>query len=113
MRDFALGRDFNLIFAARNSLLHLPSTTDLVAALTAVGRHLTPGGVFAFDINPDVRMLARPLGQRFPVMELTTATFGSLCVEETHDYDPGTQVNRGTWYISAPDKPSRGPITIP
>jgi hypothetical protein len=106
MRDFALGRDFNLIFVARNSLLHLLSTTELLAALTAVRRHLTPDGVFAFDIfNPDVRMLARPSGQRFPVMEVTTATFGPLCVEETRDYDPVTQVNRGTWYISAPDKP--------
>jgi SAM-dependent methyltransferase len=106
MRDFALGREFNLIFVARNSLLHLLSTTDVLAALTAVRRHLSPDGVFAFDIfNPDVRMLALPSGQRFPVMEVTTATFGPLCVEATHDYDPVTQVNRGTWYISAPDKP--------
>src|SRR3712207_8802778 len=34
-----------------------------------------------------------------------TTLFRSLCVEETHDYDPVTQVNRGTWYISAPDRP--------
>jgi SAM-dependent methyltransferase len=105
MRDFALGREFSLIFVARNSLLHLLSTEDLLAAFTAVTRHLTPGGIFAFDIfNPDVRLLARPSGQRFPVMEVSTATFGRLTVEETHDYDPATHVNRGTWYISAPDK---------
>jgi len=106
MRDFVLGRDFNLIFVARNSLLHLLSTGDLLAALTAVRRHLTSDGVFAFDIfNPDVRMLARPRGQRFAVMEVATATFGPLSVEATNDYDPVTQVNRGTWYISTPDKP--------
>jgi hypothetical protein len=105
MRDFALGREFSLIFLARNSLLHLLSTEDLLATFTAVRRHLTPGGIFAFDIfNPDVRMLARPSGQRFPVMEMSTATFGPLCVEATHDYDPATQVNHGIWYISAPDK---------
>ena len=105
MRNFALDRDFNLIFVARNSLLHLLSTVDLLTALTAVGRHLAPDGVFAFDIfNPDVRILARPLGQRFPVMEVRTAKFGPLCVEETHDYDSATQVNRGTWYISTPDR---------
>ena len=74
MRDFALGRNFDLIFVARNSLLHLLSTTDLLAALTAVRRHLTPDGVFAFDIfNPDVGRLARPSGQRFPVMEVSTS----------------------------------------
>jgi SAM-dependent methyltransferase len=106
MRDFALGRAFNLIFVARNSLLHLLSTADLLAALTAVRRHLTPDGVFAFDIfNPDVRLLARPRGQRFPVVEVATETFGPLRVEATHDYDSVTQVNRGTWYISTPEQP--------
>src|SRR5262245_39164942 len=50
MRDFTLDRTFDLIFVARNSLLHLLSTRDLVAALTAVRRHLAPDGVFAFDI---------------------------------------------------------------
>jgi len=56
MRDFALDREFDLIFIARNSLLHLLSTTDLHAAFSAVRRHLTP----------DVRMLARPSARRFP-----------------------------------------------
>lgn len=105
MRDFAFGRDFNLIIVARNSLLHLLSTADLLAALTAVRRHLAQDGVFAFDIfNPDVRLLARPPGQRFPVMDVGTTRFGPLSVEATHDYDSATQVNRGTWYISAPDR---------
>ena len=106
MRHFALGRAFSLVFVARNSLLHLLSTEDLLAAFAAVRRHVAPGGIFAFDIfNPDVRRLARPAGQRFPAIEVTTAAFGRVCVEETCDYDSATQVNRGTWYISAPDKP--------
>ena len=105
MRDFALGREFDLIFIARNSLLHLLSTVDLLAAFTAVRRHLAPDGVFAFDIfNPNDRLLARPAGQRFHIMDAETATFGSLCVEGTNDYDPATQVNRATWYISTTDK---------
>jgi SAM-dependent methyltransferase len=105
MRDFALGRNFNLIFVARNSLLHLLSTADLLAALTAIRRHLAPDGVFAFDIfNPNVSLLARTAGQRFPVMDANTATFGPLAVEATNDYDSATQVNRGTWYISTPDR---------
>lgn len=108
MRQFDLGRRFSLIFIARNSLLHLLSSADLLAAFYAVRRHLAPNGLFAFDIfNPDVRILALPRGQRFPVMEVTTETFGSLRVEGTHDYDPATQVDRGTWYISAADKPDQ------
>ena len=105
MRRFALGRAFDLVFVARNSLLHLLSTADLLAALGAAGRHLSPDGVFAFDIfNPDLGLLARPAGQRVPVMEVSTATFGPLRVESTHDYDSATQVNRAAWHISAPDR---------
>jgi ubiquinone/menaquinone biosynthesis C-methylase UbiE len=101
MRDVALNREFDLVFAARNSLLHLLSTADLLAALAAVRRHLSPRGLFAFDIfNPSVGLLARPAGQRVPVMEVTTPAFGALSVEGTGDYDAMTQVNRATWYVS-------------
>ena len=105
MRGFELGREFNLIIVARNSLLHLLSTEDLLAALTAVRRHLTQDGVFAFDIfNTNVALLARPAGQRFPVMEEKSTPFGPLRVEATNDYDAATQVNRATWFISTPDR---------
>jgi hypothetical protein len=62
--------------------------------------------MFAFDVfNPDVRILAKPTGQRFPVMEVETGLFGTLSVDGTHDYDSATQVNRATWYVSAPGNP--------
>jgi SAM-dependent methyltransferase len=112
MRDFALGREFNLIIVARNSLLHLLSTEDLLAAFTAIRRHLTPDGVFAFDIfNPSVAVLSKPAGQRFPVMEVRETPFGPLTVESTNDYDAATQVNRATWYISTPER--RDAWTVP
>jgi SAM-dependent methyltransferase len=103
MRNFSLGRRFALIFIARNSLLHLHSTEDILAAFSMVRRHLTPGGIFAFDIfNPDVRLLARPSDQRFPLFQVETESFGKLSVEGTTDYDPATQVGHGHWYVSAP-----------
>jgi hypothetical protein len=34
---------------------------------------------------------------------VTTTTFGRLWVEGTFDYDPVTQVNRGTWHVSTAD----------
>jgi SAM-dependent methyltransferase len=106
MRDFDLGRRFALIFIARNSLLHLHSTDDLLAAFAAVRRHMATGGIFAFDIfNPNVQLLARPSDQRFPVFQKETESFGRLSVEATNDYDPATQVGRGRWYISVPGKP--------
>ena len=106
MRNFDLGRQFGLIFIARNSLLHLHSTEDILAAFAMVKRHLAPDGMFAFDIfNPNVRMLARPAGQRFSVTQVETESFGTLSVEGTNDYDSDTQVNRGCWYVSAQGKP--------
>jgi len=106
MRNFDLDRRFGLIFIARNSLLHLHSTEDLVAAFVAARRHLAPGGIFAFDVfNPNVRLLARPAGERFPGFQKETEVFGTLSVEETYDYDAATQIGRGRWYISAQGKP--------
>jgi SAM-dependent methyltransferase len=113
MRRFDLGRQFPFIFVARNSLLHLTATEDILATFAAVRRHLTPGGIFAFDVfTPDPRILARPLGQRFPVMEVTTEAFGKLSVEGTHSYDPVTQVDRGTWYVSASGKPDAWVVSV-
>ncbi len=107
MRDFDLGRRFALIFIARNSLLHLHSTEDILATFAMVRRHLAPGGMFAFDIfNPSVRLLARPPNQRFPVMQVETESFGTLAVEATSDYDAEKQVSFGCWYVSVPGRPN-------
>jgi SAM-dependent methyltransferase len=106
MRNFSLGRRFGLIFIARNSLLHLHSSEDILSAFAMVRRHLAPEGIFAFDIfNPNVRILASPPGQRFSVFQKETESFGTLAVEGTNDYDSATQVNRGHWYVSAQGKP--------
>ncbi len=106
MRNFHLGRQFGLIFIARNSLLHLHSTDDLLAAFAAIKRRLAPEGILAFDIfNPNVQLLARPSSQRFPAFQVETKSFGKLSVEESTDYDPAMQVGRARWYISAPGNP--------
>ena len=60
MRDFDLGRRFALVIVGCNSLAHLVRNEDLASCLTAVARHLAPGGVFAFDVvNPSLRELSR------------------------------------------------------
>lgn len=106
MRGFELGRRFALIFIARNSLLHLSTAADFAALFAAVRRHLAPGGRFAFDVfNPDVRILARPKGERSVLMRVPSARYGELTVEAANDYDAATQVNRATWFVSAPGRP--------
>jgi len=113
MRKFDLGRKFGLIFIARNSMLHLHSTDDLLSAFAAIRQHLTPRGIFAFDIfNPNVRLLAQPSGQRHSVFEKESESFGKLSVEETFHYDPATQVGHSRWYISTPEKPDAWVVPI-
>ena len=113
MRDFDLGRLFSLIFVARNSLLHLESAADFRRVLACVRRHLAPGGMFAFDVfNPDVRILARPGGQRVPLMRIESGPFGELAVESTVDYDAATQVGLSPGYVSAPGRPDAWTFSI-
>jgi SAM-dependent methyltransferase len=103
MRAFDLGRRFGCIYVARNSLLHLSTSDDFSACFARVREHLAPGGVFAFDIFlPDLVALARAPEERFFVMRVPSVEFGELIVESTNDYDAASQVNRATWYISAP-----------
>jgi SAM-dependent methyltransferase len=101
MRGFELGRQFALIFIARNSLLHLSEQDEFAALFTAVRRHLSPDGVFAFDIfNPKLSMGCRPSTERFAVMSTPSPLYGEITVEATCDYDTVSQVNRATWFIS-------------
>ena len=106
MREFDLGRQFSLIFIARNSLLHLSEQDEFAALFSAVRRHLSPGGIFAFDIfNPDPRRIRdRPSTERFHVMRVASQLYGEITVEETSDYDALSQVNRATWFISTPEQ---------
>lgn len=101
MRKFDLGRQFSLIFVARNSLLHLSEPSEFADFFCSVRRHLRADGVLGFDIfNPSVRLLARPSGERFHVMRKASPLHGEVTVEETIDYDASSQINRATWFIS-------------
>jgi SAM-dependent methyltransferase len=113
MRAFDMKRQFGLIFIARNSLLHLSSAQEIVAAFRAGCRHLLPGGVLAFDVfNPDPSILARPRGQRFSVLSVDSSTFGRLTVEGSHDYDAAAQVDCGTWFISTGDEQDKWVVPV-
>src|SRR5215475_512311 len=105
MREFEIGQQFSLIFIARNSLLHLSEQNEFGALFGAVRRHLSPDGVFAFDIfNPNLSMVCRPGKARFPVMRVASQSYGEITVEATSEYDTLSQVNRATWFISTPER---------
>jgi len=105
MRRFTLGRRFDLIFVAFNSLLHLTTNEALAECFVCVREHLAPGGAFAFDVfNPSVQMLARSPSERMTMVRIPDDELGEIHVEATMDYDAATQVNRSTFHFSAPGR---------
>jgi len=108
MREFELGRTFDFVFVAGNSLLHLQEAEELVSCFRAVRRHLAPGGRFVFDVfNPSVRMLADADGVRRSRESLSFVDpdRGNVSVDVAEVYDAAAQVTRGTWYLSTDSEP--------
>ncbi len=65
MRDFSLGRRFDLAITMLDSTTHLLGIDDMVAHLRAVARHITDGGSYIIEMShpaeyltPDRRTLA-------------------------------------------------------
>ena len=108
MRDFDLGRTFDLVFVAANSLLHLHEVDDLLSCLRAVRAHLAPGARFIFDVfNPNVRVLAEADGVRRTreSLSFTDPDRGNITVDVAETYDVAAQVTRGTWHLSTDSEP--------
>jgi SAM-dependent methyltransferase len=106
MREVALpDRRVGLILIAANSLLHLHDIEDLRRCLQAAGRQLVAGGALVFDVFvPSVQILARDPDERHLVGRFVHDRHGEICLEETTDYHPTSQVNRGTWFWSTTDR---------
>ena len=108
MRAFDLGREFDFVFIAANSLLHLHAAEDLVSCFRSVRRHLAPGSRFVFDVfNPSVHLLAQADGVR---RTRQSAAFidpdrGEVRIDVAETYDAAAQVTRGTWYLSTGSEP--------
>lgn len=103
MRQFDLGRTFDLVFIAANSLLHLHEAEDLVDCFRSVRRHLAPGARLIFDVfNPSVRMLAQADGvrRRRDALSFVDPDLGVVHVDVAETYDAAAQVTRGRWYFS-------------
>ena len=103
MREFDLGRTFDLVFIAANSLLHLHEADDLVDCFRSVRRHLAPGARLIFDVfNPSVRMLAQADGvrRRRDALWFVDPDRGVVHVDVAETYDAAAQVTRGRWYFS-------------
>ena len=103
MREFDLGRTFDLVFIAANSLLHLHEAEDLVGCFRSVRRHLAPEARLIFDVfHPSVRMLAQADGvrRRRDGLSFVDPDRGVVHVDVAETYDAAAQVTRGRWYFS-------------
>ncbi len=108
MRSFDLGRTFDFVFIAANSLLHLHESEELVSCFRSVRRHLAPGARFVFDVfNPSVRVLAEADGVRRTRESLSFSDpdRGNVRVDVAGIYDAPAQVTRETWYLSTDSEP--------
>jgi SAM-dependent methyltransferase len=105
MRDFNLGRTFDFVIVAANSLLHLHTHEDFARAFMAISRHLAPGGRLLFDVfAPSLRLLTLPRGHREPLGVFHHSRLGDVTIAETIAYDPMTQVMRTDWYWSTAEQ---------
>ncbi len=108
MRGFDLGRTYDLVFIAANSLLHLHEAADLLSCFRSVRAHLAPGARLVFDVfNPNVRFLADADGVRRTREALSFADpdRGNVRVDVAETYDAAAQVTRGTWHFSTDVEP--------
>ena len=108
MRAFDLGRTFDFVFVAANSLLHLHGAEDLVSCFRSVRRHLAPGARFVFDVfNPSVRLLGDADGVRRTrdSLSFVDPDRGDVSVDVAETYISSAQVTYGTWYLSTDSEP--------
>lgn len=103
MREFDLGRTFDLVVIAANSLLHLHDAEDLVSCFRSVRSHLARGGRLVFYVfNPSVSVLAGADGvrRRRDGLSYVDPERGVVHVDVAETYDSVAQVTRGTWFFS-------------
>jgi SAM-dependent methyltransferase len=95
LRGFQIPKQkFPLAIAAFNVLEHLYTRGEIDACLRSVAAHLTPGGLFVFDVQlPDLGWLLRDPGKRWAKTRFTDPTTKRAMFYSTnHDYDPISQI---------------------
>ena len=95
-----LGDKANFIFIGFNSFLHNLTVKDAKSCLQCVLKHLNPKGKFLLSIFvPNPEFLYRDANKLYPATDFFQFENSQCRILETNDYDPGTQINKLTWYI--------------
>jgi SAM-dependent methyltransferase len=91
-RTFQLGATFNLIFAASATFQHLLERSDHEQALARIREHLTPGGIFAFDVFFPHQGSMTNIEEEQPWFSYTDLRGREIRVTGTDHYDHVRQV---------------------
>ena len=106
LRDFDLGRTFDLVFLPNNSLGHLHTLPDIQACFAAVRRHLSKTGRFVLEMfNPSLPLLMRDPNTQYPITKYVRADDQTVAVAETVRYDAATQISHGLWHYQVDGEP--------
>jgi ubiquinone/menaquinone biosynthesis C-methylase UbiE len=101
MRHFDVGRSFDGIFFASNSLSHLYSLAEIEGGLAAARRHLSPSGRLVIEVfNPALGMLLARPGHRIALTQYEEPETGRrISVSKALRYDSATQISHELWYF--------------
>lgn len=101
IRNFDLQQKFNFIFIGFNSIFHLMGEDEILACLICVHNHLNENGKFLIDMFvPNPKFLFRDQNKFYPVGEYKDNNGKTVVVKEKNKYDPQTEINHITWYVS-------------
>ena len=104
IRDFDLGQQFDLVFIAPNTILHLSSLEDRLGAFRCAYQRVSPGGRFIVDIfNTSVLVLANvqeASARRDVDRDVTESLLGQRFVRAvSRRYDKATQTIRSRLFL--------------
>ena len=113
MRSFNLDMQFDRVFIAFNSFLHLLSDEDAMKSLRCIKDHLKSDGEFILDIllpNPEFLFRDRR-DSKIPVMDFKDSKTGDLVeIFERCEYDNGSGICNLRWEYHYKAHPKRSRV---
>jgi SAM-dependent methyltransferase len=94
MRDFSLGRRFDLAVTMLNSLCHLLTLDDLLKHLASVARHLAPGSLYVAELAHPADVFSERRTSSEWTSEVDGGTVRVRWGGGTDEIDPITQITR-------------------
>lgn len=105
MRTIRVGRKFDAVVLAFNTLMHMVEDDDLLATLATAREHLVDGGLFHFDLHtPYPKLPEREPDARYDPQQMIDPRTGErFIVSENHAYDARLQLNTMSFFYRRAD----------